>query len=91
MLATMQFVAERILPAYLDALDRALEDAVARLPEGALRATLMRLRRRGGQRELGTVSGRYTGSPSSARLRAGFVRMKRSSSGNWPTVSPSSQ
>ena len=49
MLATMQFVAERILPAYLDALDRALEDAVARLPEGTLRATLMRLRRRGGR------------------------------------------
>ncbi len=49
MLATMQFVAERILPAYLDALDRALEDAVARLPEGALRATLMRLRRRSGR------------------------------------------
>ena len=35
MLATMQFVAERILPAYLDALDRALEDAVARLPEAS--------------------------------------------------------
>jgi hypothetical protein len=49
MLAAMQFVAERILPAYLDALDRALEDALARLPEGALRATLMRLRRRGGR------------------------------------------
>ena len=49
MLAPMQFVAERILPAYLDALDRALEDALARLPEGALRATLMRLRRRGGR------------------------------------------
>jgi len=49
MVATMQFVAERILPAYLDALDRALEDAVARLPEGALRATLMRLRRRSGR------------------------------------------
>lgn len=49
MVATMQFVAERILPAYLDALDRALKDAVARLPEGALRATLMRLRRRSGR------------------------------------------
>lgn len=47
MLSPMRFVAERILPAYLEALDRALEDALARLPTGALRATLLRLRRRG--------------------------------------------
>jgi hypothetical protein len=49
MLSTMRFVAERILPAYLQALDRALEDALTRLPEGAIRTTLLRLRRRGGR------------------------------------------
>ena len=42
----MRFVAERILPAYLDALETALADAVRRLPPGALRRTLQRLRRR---------------------------------------------
>jgi len=42
----MRFVAERILPVYLNALERALDDAVARLPEGSLRGALLRLRRR---------------------------------------------
>lgn len=45
----MYFVAERILPAYLEALDRALDDALARLPESSLRQTVLKLRRRGGR------------------------------------------
>jgi hypothetical protein len=45
----MRFVAERILPAYLAALDRALDDALARIPDGSLRTTLLRLRRRSGR------------------------------------------
>ena len=49
MLSPMRFVAERILPAYLDALDQALEAALARLPAGSIRTTLLRLRRRGGR------------------------------------------
>ena len=42
----MKFVAEAILPGYLEALQRALDDAVQRLPSGEARATLLRLRRR---------------------------------------------
>ena len=49
MLSPMRFVAERILPAYLDALDQALQAALARLPAGSIRTTLLRLRRRGGR------------------------------------------
>jgi len=48
MVPGMRFVAERILPAYLAALDRALDDALARIPDGSLRATVLRLRRRSG-------------------------------------------
>jgi hypothetical protein len=48
-MAAMYFVAERILPAYLEALDRALDDALARLPESGLRQTVLKLRRRGGR------------------------------------------
>jgi hypothetical protein len=47
----MRFVAERILPAYLSALEQALDDAVSRLPEGTLRASLLRLRRRASRDE----------------------------------------
>lgn len=42
----MQFVAEAILPTYLEALQRALDNAVGRLPQGAPRRILTRLRRR---------------------------------------------
>ena len=42
----MQFVAEAILPTYLEALQRALDNAVERLPRGAPRRILTRLRRR---------------------------------------------
>jgi hypothetical protein len=45
----MQFVAERILPAYVAALDRALEDAARHLPPGRWRRILLRLRRRTGR------------------------------------------
>ena len=40
----MQFVAEAILPTYLEALQRALDNAVQRLPQGAPRRILTRLR-----------------------------------------------
>lgn len=43
---SMQFVAEAILPTYLEALQRALDNAVERLPRGAPRRILTRLRRR---------------------------------------------
>jgi hypothetical protein len=43
---SMQFVAEAILPTYLEALQRALDNAVQRLPQGAPRRILTRLRRR---------------------------------------------
>lgn len=43
---SMQFVAEAILPTYLEALQRALDDAVARLPQGSPRRILTRLRRK---------------------------------------------
>lgn len=43
---SMQFVAEAILPAYLEALQRALDSAVERLPMGTPRRILTRLRRR---------------------------------------------
>ena len=46
---SMQFVAEAILPTYLEALQRALDNAVARLPQGAPRRILARLRRRLGK------------------------------------------
>lgn len=42
----MQFVAEAILPGYLQALERALDDAIERLPPGATRQIIARLRRR---------------------------------------------
>ena len=42
----MQFVAEAILPSYLEALQKALEDAIGRLPPGGPRRILARLRRR---------------------------------------------
>ena len=42
----MQFVAEAILPTYLEALQRALDNAVQRLPQGTPRRILTRLRRR---------------------------------------------
>ena len=42
----MQFVAEAILPSYLEALQRAIEDAIGRLPPGGPRRILARLRRR---------------------------------------------
>ncbi|MGE0352422.1 MAG: hypothetical protein AB7Q69_04205 [Gemmatimonadales bacterium] len=42
----MRFVAEALLPCYLEALQRALDDAVARLPAGTSRELLLRLRRR---------------------------------------------
>ncbi len=45
----MRFVAERILPAYLAALDQALTEAADRLPPGRLRGALVRLRRRLGR------------------------------------------
>lgn len=45
----MQFVAEAILPTYLEALQRALDNAVERLPMGAPRRILTRLRRRLGK------------------------------------------
>lgn len=45
----MRFVAERILPAYVAALDQALADAAARLPMGRWRRALLRLRRRAGR------------------------------------------
>lgn len=46
---SMQFVAEAILPTYLEALQRALDNAVQRLPQGAPRRILTRLRRRLGK------------------------------------------
>lgn len=46
----MSIVAERVLPAYRAALDRALVDAAARLPEGRWRRALLQLRRRPGGR-----------------------------------------
>ena len=42
----MQFVAEAILPSYLEALERALDEAIARLPSGTTRQIIARLRRR---------------------------------------------
>lgn len=42
----MRFVAERVLPAYLQALEQALDAAVGRLPAGRVRWALLRLRRR---------------------------------------------
>ena len=42
----MQFVAEAILPSYLEALQKALEEAISRLPPGGPRRILARLRRR---------------------------------------------
>ena len=45
----MQFVAEAIFPTYLEALQRALDNAVERLPGGAPRRVLTRLRRRLGK------------------------------------------
>jgi hypothetical protein len=44
----MSNVAERMLPAYRSALDRALLDAAAQLPDGRWRRALLRLRRRTG-------------------------------------------
>jgi N-acyl-D-aspartate/D-glutamate deacylase len=44
----MTIVAERLLPAYRSALDQALVDAAAQLPEGPWRKTLLQLRRRTG-------------------------------------------
>jgi hypothetical protein len=46
---SMQFVAEAILPSYLQALQKALEDAIRRLPPGGPRRILARLRRRLGK------------------------------------------
>ena len=46
---SMQFVAEAILPSYLEALQKALEDAIRRLPPGGPRRILARLRRRLGK------------------------------------------
>jgi hypothetical protein len=46
---SMQFVAEAILPSYLEALQKALEDAIHRLPPGGPRRILARLRRRLGK------------------------------------------
>jgi len=43
---SMQFVAEAILPSYLEALQKALEEAIGRLPPGGPRRILARLRRR---------------------------------------------
>ncbi|MDH4130992.1 MAG: hypothetical protein OEV95_04220 [Gemmatimonadota bacterium] len=45
----MRFVAERILPAYVAALDAALTEAAARLPGGPWRRALLRLRARAGR------------------------------------------
>jgi hypothetical protein len=45
----MRFVAERLLPAYIAALDAALLDAAARLPRGPWRRALLRLRTRAGR------------------------------------------
>jgi hypothetical protein len=45
----MRFVAEAILPSYLEALQQALDDAVRRLPAGDTRQILIRLRRRLGK------------------------------------------
>jgi hypothetical protein len=42
----MPCVAERILPVYVAALERTLDEAIARLPAGPLRVALLRLRRR---------------------------------------------
>lgn len=42
----MHFVAEAILPSYLEALQLALDDALRRLPPGATRQIIARLRRR---------------------------------------------
>jgi hypothetical protein len=42
----MRFVADRILPSYVAALDRALEDAARHLPHGRWRQVLLRLRHR---------------------------------------------
>ncbi len=42
----MHFVAEAILPSYLEALQRVLDDAMERLPPGGPRRILARLRRR---------------------------------------------
>lgn len=46
----MRFVAERILPAYLAALDAALLEAASRLPGGPWRHALLRLRTRAARR-----------------------------------------
>lgn len=45
----MKFVAEAILPGYLEALQHALDDALERLPNGNTREILVRLRRRLGR------------------------------------------
>jgi hypothetical protein len=45
----MHFVAEAILPSYLEALQKALDDALGRLPPGGPRKILARLRRRLGK------------------------------------------
>ena len=52
----MRFVAEAILPGYLEALQRAVDDVVARLPSDDTRETLLRLRRRLGH---GDSAGRF--------------------------------
>ena len=50
----MQFVAERILPVYVAALEEALDDALEQLADEKVRLSLLRLRRR-----LGTDGGRF--------------------------------
>ena len=45
----MFFVAERVLPSYVAALERSLDEAVDHLPAGRLRIALIRLRRRLGR------------------------------------------
>ena len=47
----MRFVAEAILPSYLEALEKALDDAFERLPPGAPKELVARLRRRLGKPE----------------------------------------
>lgn len=53
---SMRFVAEAILPGYLEALQRAVDDVVSRLPSNDTRQTLLRLRRRLGR---GDPAGRF--------------------------------
>ncbi len=53
----MSIVAERVLPAYRAALDRALLEAATQLPEGRWRRALLQLRRRSGS---GTARSRLT-------------------------------